>query len=93
MFPLQQPAGHEAALQTHWPPTHASPVGHEVPVQAQTPVAVHVGVVAGHDAQATPLAPHSAVVSLVSATQLLLWQQPSHELAPQVQAPAAHDSP
>jgi hypothetical protein len=60
VVPEQQPAGQEAALQTHLPLTHAWPAPQgALPPQAHAPDAEHVSALVGsHAVHATPLTPH-----------------------------------
>ena len=58
LLPLQQPAGHEAALQTQAPPTHCWPALHAGPSpQPHTPFE-QTSPDVPHETQALPLAPH-----------------------------------
>lgn len=60
LFPAQQPVGHDAALQTHAPPTHASPTAQAaIAPQRQTPFA-QVSARGPHAVQAPPAVPHCA---------------------------------
>jgi hypothetical protein len=74
---LQQPAGQDAAVQAHCPPTHCCPLGQgekEVP-QAQVPkLEQRSAVSASQAAQAEPDEPHAD--GDVGETQLLPAQQP-----------------
>ena len=73
MFPLQQPEGHEAAVQMHWPAVASLLVSHVWPD--------------AHAAQTVPLLPHSPSDSPEGWTHESLSQQPEHKTPPHVQAP------
>ena len=78
--PLQQPEGHDVALQMHWPAVGSVLVVSHVCPWEQV---VH----------AVPLAPHSALDSPVRSTQVSSLQQPEQREPPQVHAPFAQDWP
>jgi hypothetical protein len=94
----QQPVGHEAALQTHAPPTQALPVPHAGPEpQPQVPPAQLSAVRGSQVVQAAPPVPQEPVAGVL---QTLPLQQPEGQLAalhtqvPPTQAePAAHAAP
>ena len=66
------------------------PLGHDAASHTHWPLLVLQASPLGHDAHAAPPAPHSALVSLASATHALPLQQPlEHDAASQTHAPAA----
>jgi hypothetical protein len=86
VLPLQQPLGHEAELQMHWPPEHTwpGPHGPDAP-QLQAPAAEQLSaLVATHEEQAAPATPQvvNAELSHVAPAQQPLGQlaavQPVH---------------
>jgi hypothetical protein len=82
----QQPVGHEAVLQTHWPPTHCrpSPQGSFEP-HLQAPPMQRSALLASHAWQVPPLTPGAPqwmkLVCVVSQVEPLM-QQPPQPLAP-----------
>jgi hypothetical protein len=92
--PVQQPVGHEAASQTHAPPTQACPTPHGGPdPHMQLPVLQPSAFVASHDAQVAPPVPHTASV-VAGEVQVAPTQQPSgHDDALQTHTPPEHSWP
>jgi len=90
----QHPFGHDFALQTQAPLTHAFPAGQAGPLpQRQVPVSTSqlLATRAVHVAHATPPMPHVAKAGTV---QTLLTQQPlGHAFALHTQAPATQFVP
>lgn len=61
LVPLQQPVGHDAAVHTQAPPTHACPAWQAAPLpHRQTPEALHPSAVGPQLAHAPPAVPHCA---------------------------------
>jgi hypothetical protein len=94
VFPLQQPFGQEAGLQTHVPPSaHAWPVAHADPVpQRHAPVAQLFAVVALQLAQTAPPLPQ--LPNAVPVTHAPPLQQPvGHVDELHTQVPPSHAEP
>jgi hypothetical protein len=94
--PAQHPVGHDAASQTHAPPTHACPAAHGAPLpHRHSPMAEHPSAfVASHATHASPPKPHAVGdralhVGPEQQPVAHIWVQP--EQAPAVQvSPAGH---
>lgn len=91
---LQQPAGHELALQTQLPPEHVWPAAQAAPVpQRQTPE-VQVLVEPEHGPQAAPAVPQVEALWLPKGMHWPALQQPlGHEVESQTHAPPRHRCP
>ena len=90
---VQHPLGHDAASQTHAPPTHSCPATQGEPVPHwQTPIAEHPSVfLASQTTHASPPNPHAPCDRLLHVGP---EQQPVAQVAAQpVHAPAAQLSP
>jgi hypothetical protein len=88
-LPLQQPVGHEVALQTHAPPTHAWPDTHIAPLpQAQPPIDEQPSAPMPQLMHVDPPVPHALADVVV---QLVPEQQPlGHDFELHTHAPATH---
>ncbi len=75
VLPEQQPVGHDAASQTHWPPEHSCPAPHAAaPPQVQPPLAEQPSALDPqlvHVAPAVPQAVADGVVHVLPAQQPL----------------------
>jgi hypothetical protein len=92
-LPLQHPVGHDAALQTHWPPTHAWPPPHARPdPHEHEPPLQPSDTAVEHCMHWAPPEPHSDAVTDV--TQVVPLQQPvGHESALHTHEPLEHSCP
>lgn len=72
VLPVQQPVGHDVALQTHWPPTQSCPGSHAPPVPQTHWPPRHVSPrwLVAQSKHTTPLVPHGA------GPPSLRWQTP-----------------
>jgi hypothetical protein len=87
---LQQPPGHEVALHTHVPLTHAWPCAHSFPLpHEQEPPAHPLERKLSHVWQALPPAPH-VVIEAVSQVVPFVQHPVGHEAALHTHAPAMH---
>ena len=87
----QQPVGHEAELQTQWPPTHCWPATQAAPVVPHwhTPVAEQLSATLA--LQVTHAAPPEPQLDVERAMQLVPLQQLlGHEVALHTHAPPTH---
>lgn len=93
LVPLQQPLGHEVALQTHWPCTQRCPPpqGALAPHRQVPPSPQVSAVLLSHETQLAPAVPQA--LSLGEVQVLPLQQPPGHELALHVQCPPTHACP
>lgn len=83
VLPLQQPLGHEVALQTHPEPVHCWPAAHcAAPLQVHAPAVQPLATVVLHAVQAPPPVPQFVTEGV---SQVIPEQQPEAQLpAPQV---------